>query len=164
MTYSEFRAQFSSVEDFMQAYGRLPEEEANALIDAEQAPNFIKACMITTWRQARRKAKLASITVRISENGELTVIFYVDKSEFDGDTNYFQYHYSIDADNTDAFLKTLPCHYEDSKTAVEEWLVNHINCEGISLDLRERWIQMGLHGKRIVHRDYAVGVSTEEKF
>ena len=122
----------------MQAYGRLTEEEASALIDAEQAPNFIKACLITTWRQARRKAKLTSITVLVSENGELTIIFHVDESEFDGDGNKYEYHYSLDAENTAAFLKALPYHYEDPKTTGEEWLVNHIDCDGRSLDLMER--------------------------
>ena len=47
MTYSEFRNQFPTVEQFRWAYGNLTEKKARALIDAEVCPTHIKACMYT---------------------------------------------------------------------------------------------------------------------
>ena len=57
MTFSEYRDSFGSKEEFMQAFGRLSYEDAHALIDAEEAAPSIKACMMTTWRQARESLK-----------------------------------------------------------------------------------------------------------
>ena len=45
MTYSEYRKQFKSVEEFKCAFGKLTEEEARALISAENASVSIKAAM-----------------------------------------------------------------------------------------------------------------------
>ncbi len=56
MTYSEYRAQFAATEEFRRAYGRLSEEEACALIDAQKTSTTVKACMITTWRSCREEA------------------------------------------------------------------------------------------------------------
>ena len=54
MTFSEFRKSFISYEDFMLAFGQLSNEEAHALINAEEASPSIKACMITAWQKARK--------------------------------------------------------------------------------------------------------------
>lgn len=53
MTYSEYRRSFATTEEFMQAFGKLSEEEANALINAANVPTHVKACMITIWRKAK---------------------------------------------------------------------------------------------------------------
>ncbi len=53
MTYSEYRRSFATTEEFIQAFGKLSEEEANDLISAANVPKHVKACMITTWRKAK---------------------------------------------------------------------------------------------------------------
>lgn len=57
MTYSEYRAQFAATEDFRHAYGRLAEEGARALIEAEKTSTMAKACMITAWRRCREEVR-----------------------------------------------------------------------------------------------------------
>ena len=53
MTYTQFRDKFKSVEEFRKAFGKLTEEEARALISAENCATFIKAQMFSTWESAR---------------------------------------------------------------------------------------------------------------
>ena len=162
MTYSEFRNQFTSVEAFRLAYGKLSFEEARALIDAEQCPTSIKACMITKWREARRRLLLTNVAVRLYDNGELSIVFYEDDSEFDG--NDFEYRYSLDADNANSFLQMIPHGWADKKTNIEEWLIENIHCDGLGGDLQEKWVQMGLHGIHVVWEDYPGGIYREENF
>lgn len=57
MTYSEYRKQFKSVEEFRRAFGKLTEEEAHALIAAEKASVSIKAAIFTTWQMAKKEAE-----------------------------------------------------------------------------------------------------------
>ena len=56
MTYSEYRKQFKSVEEFRCAFGKLSEEVAHALIAAEKAPVTVKAVAFTTWQMAKKEA------------------------------------------------------------------------------------------------------------
>ena len=162
MTYSEFRDQFSSAESFILAYGLLSFEEAKAMIDAENSPPDIKPCMITEWREARRKVILRNIDVSLSENGGLNIVFYEFDSEFDG--NDFQYEYSLESNNTEMFLKMIPHSSDTPTTDIEEWLIENIECDGIGRDLQQKWIKMGLHGKRAVTEDYPGGIYREEVF
>ena len=162
MTYSEFREQFSSVESFIQAYGQLSFKEAKAMIDAEKSSPGMRACMITKWREARRKVILRNIDVRLPNNGGLNIVFYEFDSDFDG--NDFQYKYSLDANNADNFLKMIPHNWSVLTTDIEEWLIENIQCDGIGSDLQQKWIQMGLHGKRVVSEDYPGGIYREEAF
>lgn len=53
MTYSEYRAKFRSVEKFRREFGKLTEDEVHELLRNERCANFIKACVMTTWRSAR---------------------------------------------------------------------------------------------------------------
>ena len=162
MKYSEFRNQFSTVESFRQVYGRLSFEEAKALIDAESCAPFIKACMISTWRDARREVLLKDIKVLLNDSGELIIVFHEDNSRFDG--NDFQYSYFLDEENKKAFIETVPHRYEDDETNIQEWLIANINYNGIGSDLREKWAEMGLHGSYVVREDYPGGIYREEKF
>ena len=162
MTYSEFREQFSSVESFIQAYGQLSFKEAKAMIDAEKSSPGMRACMITKWREARRKVILRNIDVRLPNNGGLNIVFYEFDSKFDG--NDFLYKYSLDSSNADKFIKMLPHIYDELMADIEEWLIENIQCEGTGLDLQQKWIQMGLHGKRVVSEDYPGGIYREEAF
>lgn len=57
MTYSEYRKQFKSVEEFRRAFGKLTEEEAHALIAAEKAPVTVKAAAFTTWKMVKKEAE-----------------------------------------------------------------------------------------------------------
>ena len=57
MTYSEYRKQFKSVEEFKRAFGKLTEEEARALISAEKTSTTVKAAMMTTWQMAKKEAE-----------------------------------------------------------------------------------------------------------
>ena len=162
MTYSEFRNQFSDTDSFMRAYGVLTYEEARALIDAENASTTIKACMITTWRQARRKVNLWNVSVNIYDGNRLTIVVYEDDSEFDG--NDFEYRYSLDADNATAFMNMIPHPYSDMKTNIEEWLCENGLCKELGSDLQRKWLQMGLHGSHVVYEDYPGGIDREEAF
>lgn len=162
MTYSEYRNQFSNVESFRRAYGNLTYEAVKALIDAEESSPSIKAAMMTTWYHARREVKLRNIDIRLREDDGLSIVFYEYDSEFDG--NDFEYRYLLDPANKEKFLKGIPRNYDDVKTDIEEWLVKNINCEGFGWDLREKWVQMGLHGTRIVWEDYPGGIYREEPF
>ena len=162
MTYSEFRNQFTSVEAFRLAFGNLSFEDARALIDAEKSSPSIKACMITAWRESRRKVMLSDISVSLYENGELRVIFYEDDSDFDG--NDFEYRYSLDANSAKLFVQMIPSVWADKKTDIEEWLIDNIHCDGIGGDLQEKWVQMGLHGRHVVWEDYPGGVYREDTF
>lgn len=62
MTYSKYRAKFKTVEEFKKAFGRLSEEEARALIDAESCATHIKAQMFSTWRSARAEYEKQSVS------------------------------------------------------------------------------------------------------
>ena len=55
MTYSEYRAKFRKDETFRKAFGQLTEDEARALIDAERCEIHIKACMMSSWRKAKKE-------------------------------------------------------------------------------------------------------------
>lgn len=162
MTYSEFREQFSGVNEFMWAYGQLTYEEAKAMIDADKGSPGIKACMMTTWYKARRRYRLHGVPVCLRDDGSLSIMFLEMDSEFDG--NDFEYTYSLDPDNTSLFLNKLPNRWTDKKTEIEEWLIENIDCEGFGYDLLDKWIRMGLHGKQTVYEDYPGGIFREESF
>lgn len=57
MTFSEYRKQFKSVEEFRCAFGKLTEEEARTLISAEIGPVTVKAAAFTTWRLAKKETE-----------------------------------------------------------------------------------------------------------
>ncbi|MBR1895641.1 MAG: hypothetical protein IJ822_02540, partial [Pyramidobacter sp.] len=111
---------------------------------------------------ARRKVILRNIDVRLPNNGGLNIVFYEFDSDFDG--NDFQYKYSLDSSNADKFIKMLPHIYDELMTDIEEWLIENIQCDGTGLDLQQKWIQMGLQGKRVVSEDYPGGIYREEAF
>ena len=155
MTYSEFRDQFSNTYKFEYAYGSLTYEEAKALVDAEACSPSQKACMIDTWREARRAVKLRKIGVSYSED-KLEVIFRDYNSEFNG--NDFEYSYSLDPDSTEKFMKTIPHLWADPRINIQEWLIDNVDCLGHGLDLQRKWEEMGLHGKNVDIEDYPGGI------
>ena len=56
MTYSEYRSQFKTVAEFRCAFGKLTEEEeARALIAAENTSTTGKAARMSTWRMAKKE-------------------------------------------------------------------------------------------------------------
>ena len=55
MTYSEYRAKFRKDETFRRAFGKLTEDEVHALLKGERCANFIKACIMTKWRKAKKE-------------------------------------------------------------------------------------------------------------
>lgn len=57
MTYSEYRKQFKSVEEFRCAFGKLTKEDAQALISAGNASVSIKAAIFATWQMAKKEAE-----------------------------------------------------------------------------------------------------------
>ena len=63
MTFSEYRAKFRSVEKFRREFGKLTEEEARALISAENCATFIKAQMFSTWESARAEYEKRKVSV-----------------------------------------------------------------------------------------------------
>lgn len=156
MTYSEYRNQFTDNEEFLWAYGSLTKEEAKAMIDAEICPPSIKACMMDTWRVARRSVKLRRIAVHYSESRELVIIFYDYDSDFNG--NDFEYSYSLDAENTAEFLKQIPLLWHDLETNVKEWMIENVDLSDHGLGLQRKWIEMGLHGKSEDIEDYPGGI------
>lgn len=156
MTYSDFKNQFSSAWSFMHAYGSLTYEEAKALVDAEICSPSIKASMIDSWRDARRNVKLRNIGVFYSDSRELEIIFNEYDSEFS--ENDFEYRYSLDADNADAFLNMIPHQWADPKINIQERLIENVDCRGRGLDLQRRWIEMGLHGTSVDWEDYPGGI------
>lgn len=162
MTYSEFRNRFTDVKEFRRAYGALTYEEAKALIDAETSPTHIKARMIDTWKTARLEVRLQNIDIRLHADRGLSIVFHEDDSDFDG--NDFEYTYSLDAENTAAFIRMIPRIWSDPEINIQEWLVENIACEGIGGDLKDEWIRTGLHGKCTVWEDYPGGIYREESF
>lgn len=162
MTYSEFRNQFSDVNSFLWAYGKLTLEEARALIEAEETSTTAKACMMTTWRTARRKVKLHNVGVTLRDDHGLTVVFYEYDSDYDG--HDYEYRYSLDADNAADFIDLIPHPCSETKANIEEWLCENVQCSGFGSDLQQKWIQMGLHGSHVVSEDYPGGIYREEDF
>ena len=162
MTYSEFRNQFASVDSFMREYGMLSIEEAHALIDAENTSTTVKACMMTTWRKARRKVRLRNVGVTLWSDNSLTIVFYEYDSEFDG--HDYEYKYSLDAENAAAFEKEIPRPWADMKINIEDWLCENVYCDGLGSDLQQKWIRMGLHGCHTVLEDFPGGIYREEAF
>ena len=69
MTFSEYRAKFRSVEKFRREFGKLTEEEVHELLKHEHCANFIKACIMTTWRSAKEEYE-ASIKNQSVDNKE----------------------------------------------------------------------------------------------
>lgn len=61
MTYSEYRKQFDTAEEFLAAFGRLSEKEACRLIAAEPGGTTVKACAMMAWRRAKREAEEADL-------------------------------------------------------------------------------------------------------
>ena len=57
MTYSEYRAQFNNVEEFKRAFGKLTEAEVRLLIASDNAPTFVKAAMMDTWKKIVKEGK-----------------------------------------------------------------------------------------------------------
>lgn len=55
MTFSEYRKQFNSVEEFKRALGKRTEEEAHAMIASDNSSTTVKAAMLDTWRMARKE-------------------------------------------------------------------------------------------------------------
>lgn len=55
MTYSEFRKQFKTVDEFRKVLGKLSEEEVRALIVSEERPELVKACIVDTWRSTSQE-------------------------------------------------------------------------------------------------------------
>ena len=162
MTYSEFRNQFPTVESFMSAYGKLPIEEATAMIDAESASLRTKSCLINVWYDARRGVKLWNVSVNIYDASRLTIVVYEDDSEYDG--NDFEHRYSLDTDNLIVFIDMIPHPFADMKANIEEWLCDNDLCKGLGGDLQQKWIQMGLHGTHAIYEDYPGGIDWEEAF
>jgi len=162
MTYSEFRSQFASTDSFMWAFGRLSIEEARALIEAEKTSATAKACMMTAWREARRKVMLRHVDVYFMENSSLSVVFHEYDSDYDG--HDYEYRYSLDADNTAAFIDLIPHPCSETKSNIEEWLCENVQCSGLGSDLPQKWVQMGLHGCYTVREDYPGGIYREEAF
>lgn len=162
MIYEEFRRQFSSEEAFQLALGKLSFEEAAALIEAEGCASGAKARVLSAWHDARRALILQNVRVLLTQEDELHVMFYEDESLFD--ENDFVYTYSLDAENTAAFLKAVHRHFEDAKTNIEAWLIETIDCSGIGSDLKDKWVQLGLHGEEHVSEDYPGGIHRDEAF
>lgn len=162
MTYSEFRNQFSDVDSFLWAYGKMTLEEARDLIEAEDTSATVKACMMTTWREASRKVKLHNVGVTIWIDRSLSVVFHEYDSDYDG--HDYEYRYSLDADNAAAFIDLIPHPCSETKSDIEEWLCENVQCSGLGSDLRQKWVQMGLHGYYSVREDYPGGIYREEAF
>jgi len=157
MTYSEFRNQYSTIRSFVDAFGALTYEDANALIDAEKiCPPAIKACLIDTWYVARRLVKLRYINVSYSDSKDLNIVFNEYDSEFSG--NDFEYRYLLDADNTAAFMSMIPHPWEDPNLNIQDWLIENVDCLGRGVDLQGKWIEMGLHGTSVDREDYPGGI------
>ena len=55
MTYTEFKNQFETEEQFEWVFGNLLEEEARELIANEEASTTVKACMLQKWRSLHEK-------------------------------------------------------------------------------------------------------------
>ena len=102
------------------------------------------------------------IAVCLKGGGNLMIVFYEDESEFDG--NDFEYQYSLNSENTAAFLKKIPHHSEEVKENIEVWMVENGLCDWFGYDLLQKWIQMGLHGSHVVWEDYPGGIYREEEF
>ncbi len=156
MTYSEYRNQFPMIQSFVQAYGALTYDEVKALIKNDACPVSIESFMIETWREARRIVKLWKIGVLFSDHNGLEIIFNDYNSAFNG--NDFEYSYSLDAENTDAFLNQIPRRWSDPATNIREWLIENVDCNGHGLDLQQKWIEMGLHGTNVDLEDYPGGI------
>lgn len=162
MTYSEFRNQFPTVEQFRWAYGNLTEKKARALIEAEVCPTHIKACMYTAWRSARKEVLLENVAVHLHDDGGLSITFFEDDSEFDG--NDFEYIYSLDADNTARFLDKISHGWADPKENIKDWLADNIRFDDFGESLQRKWRGMHLHGTHVVHEDYPGGIHRESRF
>ena len=126
------------------------------LIKNDACPISVEPFLIDMWREARRIVKLHKIAVIYSEDRELEIIFNDHNSAFNG--NDFEYSYSLDAENTEAFLKEIPHLWADQKTNIREWLVENVDCLGHGLDLQQKWIEMGLHGTSVDWEDYPGGI------
>lgn len=57
LNFDRFRNRFKSIERFRKAYGKLSYEDVKALLRAERAPDFIKAAMMKSWREALAEAR-----------------------------------------------------------------------------------------------------------
>lgn len=57
ISFSEYRNQFKSEEEFKKAFEKLSEEEVHALIAAEPSGITIKACFMTAWRKSKTEEK-----------------------------------------------------------------------------------------------------------
>ena len=156
MTYSEYRNQFPTIQSFVQAYGSLTYDEVKALIKNDACPISIEPFIIDMWHEARRIVRLYKIGVFYSEDRNLAITFYDYDSDFNG--NDFEYTYSLDADNADAFLTQIPRRWPNPTTNMKEWLIENVDCRGHGLDLQRKWIEMGLHGTNVDREDYPGGI------
>ena len=156
MTYSEYRNQFPTIQSFVQAYGALTIDEVEELIKNDGCPVSMKAFMIDVWHEARRIVKLWKIGVSYSESRNLAITYFDYDSEFNG--NDFEYTYSLDTDNADAFLNQIPRRWSDPTTNIKEWLVENVDFSDHGLDLQRKWIKMGLHGTSVDREDYPGGI------
>ena len=50
------------------------------------------------------------------------------------------------------------------KEDIEAWMVENGLCAGVGYDLRQKWIQMGLHGECCIWEDYPGGIYRREEF
>ena len=165
MRYSTFQRKFKTAEDFSRAYGALSCEEARALIDAEPTGYHIKACMFDCWRRARLEFLASKVRVSFSGDGLLSVVFFEDGNEFDG--NDFEHVYTLDAGSTAAFLNEAQRRYSvprENTKAVLEWIAENVSRPGTGEELQEKWIGRGLHGTRTVREDFPGGISRTEEF
>ena len=105
---------------------------------------------------------LQYVDVIITSEKGICITFYEFDSEWNGDD--FEYYYNLDSENAELFLKQIPHVDEDEKTNIQEWLVNNVRCDGIGLDMLDKWIEMGLHGSERVWEDYPGGVSYTKEF
>ena len=156
MTYSEYRNQFPTIQSFVQAYGALTIDEVEELIKNDGCPVSMKAFMIEVWHEARRIVKLRKIGVSYSESRNLAITYFDYDSEFNG--NDFEYTYSLDADNANAFLNQIPRRWSDPTTNIKEWLVENVDFSDHGLNLQRKWIKMGLHGTSVDREDYPGGI------
>ena len=117
---------------------------------------------MTNWKASGRLQIPGDVCVCLSDQGSLTISFYEDDSDFNG--NDFEYRYSLDAESTELFLKKIPHRNDDAKKDVGEWLKENVKCDGFGYDLLEMWSRMGLHGSHLVREDFPGGIYREQAF
>ena len=121
--------------------------------------------MMNDQRRANVDERLYGTKVRWLGPDGLRICFFEDGSDFDG--NDFDYIYSLDGVHAKRFYEMISNRAEGDEpeeAAFKEWLVDHVDCSGIGLDLKAEWIRRGLHGTVHVHEDYPGGIDRTETF